>query len=70
MARQPKYSIEERRSRRIKDTETEAVAKPEGKFVREKKIHITTQRSPHSVTKINPEDMKPILPEMPYIPPQ
>ena len=30
------------------------VIKPEGKFVR----------------KINPEDMKPILPEMPYIPPQ
>jgi len=68
MARQPKYSIEERRSRPPK--ETEAVAKPEGKFVRDKKIHITTQRSPHSVTKINPDDMKPILPEMPYIPPQ
>lgn len=70
MARQPKYSIEERRSRRPRNTEAETLVKPQGKFIREKKIHVTTQRSPQSVTKINPEDMKPILPEMPYIPPQ
>jgi len=68
MARLPKYSVEERLSRRQKDTQT--VVKPEGKFIREQKIRVTTQRSPQSVTKINPDDMKPILPEMPYIPPQ
>jgi len=45
------------------------VIKPEGKFIRPYKINITTDRSPESVTSINPEDMKPILPEMPYIPP-
>jgi hypothetical protein len=69
MAREPKYPREEQRSRRH-HRETTPVIKPEGKFVRERRIHITTQRSPHSVTKINPEEMKPILPEMPYIPPQ
>ena len=67
MAREPKYPLEEPRRRR---GDTKPVVKPEGKFIRERKIHITTQRSPKSVTKINPEEMKPILPEMPYIPPQ
>jgi hypothetical protein len=67
MAREPKYPLEEQRPRR---RDTKPVIKPEGKFIRERRIHITTQRSPKSVTKINPEDMKPILPEMPYIPPQ
>ena len=68
MAREPKYPSEEQRPRRRRDSQP--LIKPEGKFVRERRIHITTQRSPHNVTKINPEDMKPILPEMPYIPPQ
>jgi hypothetical protein len=68
MARLPNYPLEEQRPRRRRDTTT--VIKPEGKFVRERKIRIMTQRSPQSVTRINPEDMKPILPEMPYIPPQ
>jgi len=68
MARLPKYPFEEQRPRRRR--ETTAVVKPEGKFVRERKFRVTTQRSPQSVTKINPEDMTPILPEMPYIPPQ
>jgi len=45
------------------------VIKPEGKFKRPHKISITTDRSPEKVTSINPNDMKPILPEMPYIPP-
>ncbi len=68
MAREPKYPLEDRRPRHHR--ETKPVIKPEGKFSRERTIHITTQRSPKSVTKINPEEMKPILPEMPYIPPQ
>ena len=68
MARQPKYPLEEQRARNHRDVKP--VIKPEGRFIRERNIHITTQRSPHSVTKINPEEMKPILPEMPYIPPQ
>jgi hypothetical protein len=68
MAREPKYPLEQQRPRRRRDTKS--VIKPEGKFIRERNIHITTQRSPYSVTKINPEEMKPILPEMPYIPPQ
>jgi hypothetical protein len=45
------------------------VIKPEGRFVRETKIRVATDRSPQSVTSINPENMQPILPEMPYIPP-
>ncbi len=68
MARIPEYPLPQQRLRRRRDTKP--VIKPEGKFIRERKIHITTQRSPENVTKINPEDMKPILPEMPYIPPQ
>jgi hypothetical protein len=68
MAREPKYPLEQRRPRHRRDTQP--VIKPEGRFIRERAIHITTQRSPHNVTKINPEEMKPILPEMPYIPPQ
>ena len=68
MARLPKYRPEEQPVKRQKDTKS--VIKPEGKFVRERKIYVTTQRSPRSVTKINPDEMKPILPEMPYIPPQ
>ena len=68
MARIPKYPFEEQRPRRRRDTKP--VIMPEGKFIRERKIYVTTQRSPENVTKINPENMKPILPEMPYIPPQ
>ena len=68
MALVPKSPADEHRPRRSRDSQL--VIKPEGKFIRERKIHITSQRSPESVTKINPEDMKPILPEMPYIPPQ
>jgi hypothetical protein len=49
--------------------DTKPVVRPEGKFHRPHTISITTQRSPKSVTSINPDDMKPILPEMPYIPP-
>jgi hypothetical protein len=45
------------------------VIKPDGRFVRPHKIRLTTDRSPENVTSINAEDMKPILPEMPYIPP-
>jgi len=67
MARVPElpYQMPSRRHQR----DTKAVIKPIGKFVRPHKIHITTDRSPENVTHINPEDMKPILPEMPYIPP-
>ncbi|HEY2380867.1 MAG TPA: hypothetical protein VGK48_06745 [Terriglobia bacterium] len=66
MARVPDYPLPEPRRRR---RETTSVIKPEGKFIRPHKIRITTDRSPESVTSINPDDMKPILPEMPYIPP-
>ena len=62
------YPFQEQKQRQRKDVKP--VIKPEGKFIRERKIHVTTQRSPKSVTKINPDDMAPILPEMPYIPPQ
>ena len=66
MARVPqfRYPEQQRRKREIKP-----VVKPEGKFQRSRKVEITGDRSPESVTSINPEDMKPILPEMPYIPP-
>lgn len=66
MARIPDYPLAEPRRRR---RDTTAVIKPEGKFIRPHKIRITTDRSPESVTSINPDNMKPILPEMPYIPP-
>ena len=46
------------------------IVKPAGKFIRGRRIHVTTHRSPENVTRINPDDMKPILPEMIYIPPQ
>lgn len=67
MARVPEfpYQAPHRRHRR----DTKPVIKPEGKFIRPYKINIATDRSPESVTRINPDDMKPILPEMPYIPP-
>jgi len=67
MARVPQLPYREPHRRRQRDTTT--VVKPEGKFKRPYKISITTDRSPESVTSINPDDMKPILPEMPYIPP-
>ena len=67
MARVPQLPYREYRKRRQRDTRL--VINPEGKFQRSHKINITTDRSPESVTSINPEDMKPILPEMPYIPP-
>jgi len=67
MARVPQHPYRESRKRHQRDSKS--VIKPEGRFVRPYKIHITTDRTPESVTAINPEDMKPILPEMPYIPP-
>ena len=67
MARVPQSPLPAPRKRHQRDTK--AVIKPEGKFKRPYKISITTDRSPENVTKINPDGMKPILPEMPYIPP-
>ena len=67
MARVPQGPLREPTKRHRRDNQP--VLKPEGRFKRPHKIHITTDRSPESVTSINPEDMKPILPEMPYIPP-
>jgi len=67
MARLPQLPYREPHKRRRRDTRS--VIKPEGKFKRPYKISIKTDRSPESVTRINPQDMKPILPEMPYIPP-
>jgi hypothetical protein len=67
MARVPQYPYASPRKRHQRDTQP--VIKPEGKFKRPHKINITTDRSPESVTSINRDAMKPILPEMPYIPP-
>jgi hypothetical protein len=67
MARVPQFPYRELQKRHQRDTKP--VIKPEGRFKRPSKIHISTDRSPESVTSINPEDMTPILPEMPYIPP-
>ena len=67
MARVPEYPYQMPRKRH--ERVTKDVIKPVGRFVRPHKIHITTDRSPENVTHINAEDMKPILPEMPYIPP-
>jgi hypothetical protein len=66
MARVPQFPYPEPQRRKRAN---QPVVKPEGKFQRVHKIEITGDRSPESVTSINPEDMKPILPEMPYIPP-
>jgi hypothetical protein len=67
MARIPQLPYQEPHRRHQRDTTS--IVKPEGKFKRPHKISITTDRSPGSVTSINPDDMKPILPDMPYIPP-
>jgi hypothetical protein len=67
MARLPELPYQEQRRRRRRDTAS--VMKPEGRFKRPHRINITTDRTPESVTSINPDDMKPVLPEMPYIPP-
>ena len=67
MARVPQFPHREPHKRHQR--ESKAVAKPDGKFIRPHKIHLTTDRSPADVTSINPDDMEPILPEMPYIPP-
>ena len=67
MARVPEFPYPAPHKMRKRDTKD--VVKPEGKFKRPHKISISTDRSPESVTSINPDDMKPILPEMPYIPP-
>jgi hypothetical protein len=53
-----------RRSRNLPE-----VVKPAGHFTRESSLRVMSDRSPESVTKINPESMKTILPEMIYIPP-
>jgi hypothetical protein len=67
MARVPKLPFREPHERHQR--ETFRVVKPEGKFIRPHRISIQTERSPESVTHINADDMKPILPEMIYIPP-
>jgi hypothetical protein len=67
MARVPEFP--HRAPLRRHQRDSRPVIKPEGKFMRPSPISIATDRSPESVTRINPEDMKPILPEMPYIPP-
>jgi hypothetical protein len=67
MARVPLVPYYEPHRRHQRDNSP--VIKPEGKFKRPHDISIKTDRSPESVTSINPDDMKPILPEMPYIPP-
>jgi|SwirhisoilCB2_FD_contig_71_6800309_length_1397_multi_4_in_0_out_0_3 hypothetical protein len=67
MARVPQQPYEPPHRRHRRDAQP--VIKPEGKFKRPYKISITTDRSPDKVTSINEEDMKPILPEMVYIPP-
>ena len=66
MARVPEYPYQAPHKRQ---RDRKSIIKPEGKFRRPHKISLTTDRSPKSVTSINPDDMKPILPEMPYIPP-
>jgi hypothetical protein len=66
MARVPQLP---HRPHKRRERDANPVIKPEGKFVRPHKIRLTSDRSPESVTSINAEDMKPILPEMPYIPP-
>ena len=67
MARAPQFPYQAPHKRRRPDTQP--IVKPERKFKRPHKINITTDRSPENVTSINPDDKKPILPEMPYIPP-
>jgi hypothetical protein len=67
MARVPQFPSPASHKRH--ERETKKLVKPEGKFKRPSKISITTDRSPNNVTSINADDMKPILPEMPYIPP-
>jgi hypothetical protein len=67
MARVPLIPYEDLHRRHRRDTES--VLKPEGRFKRPHKISLTTDRSPENVTRINPDDMKPILQGMPYIPP-
>jgi hypothetical protein len=67
MARRPEITDQPPQKRHERDREP--VIKPEGKFKRPHKISIRTDRSPEDVTRINPKDMRPILPEMPYIPP-
>jgi hypothetical protein len=67
MARVPEFPDYPQRRRR--QHVTRPIIKPEGKFERPNQINITTDRSPEKVTSINSDGMKPILPEMPYIPP-
>ena len=66
MARLPDIPYQPRKRHQ---RDTKPMVKPEGQFIRPHNISITTDRSPEKVTSINPEDMKPILPEMIYIPP-
>ena len=67
MAQVPKLPFRERPRRHRHDTEP--LIKPEGRFIPEQPVKITTDRAPEDVTRINPDKMKPILPEMVYIPP-
>jgi len=67
MARIPQFPY--RAPHKRHERETDPMVKPEGKFKRPSKISLRTDRSPKNVTSLNAEDMMPILPEMPYIPP-
>jgi hypothetical protein len=67
MARVPKVPFREAHERYHR--ETIDVVKPEARFRRAHRISLQTDRSPEDVTRINPDAMKPILPEMIYIPP-
>ena len=67
MARVPQYPFRQEPTRRRRAIQP--VIKPEGRFVRETRVRIATDRSPKDVTAINAQEMEPILPEMPYIPP-
>jgi len=67
MATVPKYPYFEKPQRRQRVRM--AVIQPSGHFKRPDVERSETERSPDSVTSINPERMEPILPEMVYIPP-
>jgi hypothetical protein len=67
MATVPKYPYFEKPQRRQRVKM--AMIKPTGHFKRPDVERPQTDRSPESVTSINPKGMEPILPEMVYIPP-
>jgi hypothetical protein len=67
MARNPKTPYGEPSRRH--EPETKSVITPERRFTDKSTVRVVTDRTPRSVTKIRPEDMETILPEMIYIPP-